>query len=92
MIRVRFVRGDLYEVTVPGKNETVHRVTLRQFDRRRLAGENLSAEKLIEESFRFLLEREPNTSILTTFDLSVISRYFPEYERVIRERLRSLPQ
>lgn len=39
------------------------------------------------ESFRFLLEREPNTSILSSFDLPVIGRYFPEYEREIRERL-----
>ena len=33
-----------------------------------------SVEKLIEESFRFLLEREPNTAILPSFDLPVIAR------------------
>ncbi|MEZ5397399.1 MAG: hypothetical protein R2724_32110 [Bryobacterales bacterium] len=38
---------------------------------------------LVERSFEFLLEREPNTSILSQFDLSVIQRYFPEYERSI---------
>jgi hypothetical protein len=52
-----------------------------------LAGEKVSAEKLIEESFRFLLEREPNTSILPAFDLPIIGQYFPEYRQVIRERL-----
>jgi hypothetical protein len=34
-----------------------------------------------------LLEREPKESILNRFDLSVISRYFPEYEREIKKRL-----
>jgi hypothetical protein len=34
-----------------------------------------------------LLEREPKESILTRFDLSVIGRYFPEYEREIKRRL-----
>jgi len=32
-------------------------------------------------------ERESNTSILRTFDLSVIQRYFPEYEKTIGSML-----
>lgn len=32
----------------------------------------------------FLLEREPPTSILRTFDLTVISQFYPEYEATIR--------
>ena len=38
--------------------------------------------------FEFLLARESNTSILSRFDLPVISRYFPEYESKIRGMLR----
>ncbi|HLN43415.1 MAG TPA: hypothetical protein VK215_13230 [Acidimicrobiales bacterium] len=34
---------------------------------------------LVEQSFRFLLEREPATSILRRFSLEVIGDYFPEY-------------
>jgi hypothetical protein len=41
--------------------------------------------KLVEGSFRFLLEREPKDMILRTFDLKIISHYFPEYERKISE-------
>ena len=41
----------------------------------------------MEESFRFLLERERKESILSSFDLTVIGRYFTEYEREIAERL-----
>lgn len=44
-------------------------------------------EGLVRESFVFLLEREPPTSILKKFDLSVISRYFPEYAEEMRRRL-----
>jgi hypothetical protein len=42
-------------------------------------------EDLVRRSFDFLLEREPPSSILRTFDLSVIERYFPEYGRVIKK-------
>ena len=38
---------------------------------------------LVRRSFAFLLEREPKESILRSFDLPVIGRYFPDYERVI---------
>jgi hypothetical protein len=43
----------------------------------------------VEESngYCFLLKREPKESILRSFDLTVISRYFPEYEREMTRRL-----
>lgn len=44
-------------------------------------------ERLVEETFRFLLEREPSESILESFDISVVSRYFPEYDTEIRRRI-----
>lgn len=39
---------------------------------------------LVRRSFEFLLAHEPKESILRSFGLSVIDRYFPEYEREIR--------
>jgi hypothetical protein len=42
---------------------------------------------LVRRSFEFLLERESKESILRSFDLPVIGRYFPEYERAIRARV-----
>jgi hypothetical protein len=83
-------QGDQYEcqVTVSERgSQTQHRVTLRTADYQRLAGSKASPEELVAESFRFLLEREPKESILRSFDLTVISRYFPEYEREIARRL-----
>ena len=35
----------------------------------------------IEAAFQFLLDREPKESILRHFDVTVISHYFPEFER-----------
>ena len=37
-------------------------------------------EELVRDSFDFLLAREPKESILNEFDLSVIERYFPDYD------------
>jgi hypothetical protein len=88
MIEVRHLSGDEYEVKVSDATTTVHRVTLRKTDRQRLGGKDVSAKHLIEESFRFLLKREPNTSILSSFELPVIEKYFPEYEGEIRKRLK----
>ena len=77
-----------YQVTVSERgSQTQHRVTLCTADYQRLAGSKASPEELVAESFRFLLEREPKESILRSFDLTVISRYFPEYEREIARRL-----
>jgi hypothetical protein len=69
-----------------GQGETRHRVTLQKADYERLSGNRADPERLVTESFRFLLEREPKESILRSFDLTVIGRYFPEYEREIVER------
>ena len=88
MIQIHHLSGDDYEVKVNDTSQTSHRVTLREADRVRLGGKDVSAEQLIEESFRFLLEHESNTSILRSFDLPVIGKYFPEYEREIRKRLK----
>jgi hypothetical protein len=68
-------------------SETTHQVTLDPKDAKRLAGDAVEAETLIRKSFEFLLEHEPKESILSRFDLSVISRYFPEYEREMKRRL-----
>jgi len=70
-----------------GKSETSHRVTLKRVDHDRIAGGKVEPAELVRRSFEFLLENEPKESILTRFDLTVISRYFPDFEREIRRRL-----
>ena len=44
----------------------------------------VSDAELVRASFRFLLEREPTSSILDQFTLDVISRYYPEYGAELR--------
>jgi hypothetical protein len=70
-------------VEVEGGRTTRHQVMVTPADLARLDAGARDPHLLVDRSFRFLLEREPNTSILRTFDLMVIGRYFPEYERTI---------
>lgn len=76
-----------FTVTVDDGTQTRHEVTVEEQTLRDLGLESVDRTRLVEASFEFLLEREPNTSILSSFELSVIGRYFPEYPRVIGERL-----
>ena len=73
--------GHIAEVTVRDAATTTHRVRVSRADRERYGGADVT--DLVARSFEFLLEREPNTSILREFDLSTIERYFPEYGREI---------
>ncbi len=68
-----------------GTSQTTHEVTASDADLHRYGGES-PAERLIELSFQFLLEREPKESILRAFDLPVIQHYFPEFPQEIRKR------
>ena len=80
--------GEVFEVKVrEGKSETRHQVTVSGKDLARFGGGG-DAGALVEESFRFLLEREPKESILGRFELNVIARYFPEYPDEIARRLK----
>jgi hypothetical protein len=69
-----------------GESESVHFVTLNPKDYMRLTEGQMEPEVLVRRSFEFLLEREPKESILRRFDLPMISHYFPEYEREIKNR------
>jgi hypothetical protein len=54
-----------------------------------LAPADLEPTRLVRASFEFLLERESRGSILRSFELPVIGRYFPEWEAEITRRLAS---
>ena len=70
-----------------GKGESRHRVTMTRATRQRLTSGKQAPEPCIEAAFRFLLDREPKESILGRFDVTVISRYFPEFERELPKYL-----
>jgi len=82
MITVKYVAVEEWLVTVEGGRTTEHRVRVSEAEAKRF-GAGRPIEELLRASFEFLLERESNSSILSSFELSVIGRYFPEFEREI---------
>ena len=87
-IEVEKIGEEEFQVRVTeGKSQTSHRVTLKRTDHDRIARGTIEPAELVRRSFEFLLENEPKESILTRFDLNVISRYFPDFEREIQRRL-----
>ena len=70
-----------------GPFATEHRVTVAPGDVARLDPGAADPERLIRAAFAFLLEREPASSILRSFDLPVIGNYFPAWEADVRARL-----
>ncbi|MDZ7736380.1 MAG: hypothetical protein U5P41_09955 [Gammaproteobacteria bacterium] len=88
MMEVRKINDTTFDVSVTGKTTTRHRVTLSESYYKQLTAGGVSPETLLEKSFEFLLEREPNTAILAEFDLGLINRYFPEYENEIQRQLK----
>ncbi|MFW6138618.1 MAG: hypothetical protein ACOC7U_05540 [Spirochaetota bacterium] len=86
MIEVKKMNENEYEVEVSeGGTKSVHQVTVDDGYYNKLTGGRISREELIKKSFQFLLERESKESILSRFNLKVINRYFPEYEKKIKQ-------
>ena len=77
---------DKFEITVKANQITKHVVNVNDEMLFNLTKNNISKEELLNFSFNFLLEREPNTSILSSFDLTVISKYFPEYTKKVSDK------
>jgi hypothetical protein len=88
MITVEPLDETTFRVTVQGRTTTTHTVTVSPAYYEKLTGKRVTPEALVEKSFAFLLlERESNTSILGSFELPVIGRYFPAYEKTISSLL-----
>lgn len=83
-IRIVEIDANTYQVTVVAQTTSVHTVTVQADYVQQLVSGRMSNAELLKKSFEFLLQRESNTSILRSFDLSVIRRYFPEFEHEIR--------
>ena len=77
---------DKFEITVKANQISKHIVFLTDEMLFNLTENKVSKEELLNFSFNFLLERESNTSILPFFDLTVISKYFPEYTKKVSDK------
>jgi len=77
-----------FRVAVRGsEGETSHDVTVPDDLIAKLDLPEDDLERVVRESFEFLLEREPASSIMSEFSLDVIPGYFPEYEEELPRRL-----
>jgi len=74
------------EVT-EGHEVTGHKVRLPPAFLDDLLLTQVDEEQIVRETFDFLLEREPATSILAEFSLDDVSRYFPEFPQELQRRL-----
>ena len=78
------------DVRITNSETSSHAVDVPTSDYEELAGgANCSVDEFIEESFEFLLEREPQSAIMSQFEIRTIERYFPEYPEEIPRRLRN---
>jgi hypothetical protein len=69
-----------------GGSATEHDVTASANDLERL-GAGRTPDAFVRDCFDFLLAREPKESILRSFDVSAIGRYFPEFDgEIVRTR------
>ena len=75
---------DVFQVTVADSITTTHEVTVNDQSLTDLTDDKVTKEQLLEFSFNFLLDREPNTSILSKFDINVISKYFSDYRDEVK--------
>ena len=86
-IFIKELLDNKFEITVNKRIITKHIVILTNEYHDSLTKKKISKKKLLEYSFQFLMKREPNTSILSFFELNIISKYFPEYEKEIKKVL-----
>jgi hypothetical protein len=77
-----------YLVKVAGERATEHTVEVPEGLTEQIAGPGTPDAELVRESFLFLLDREPNTSILRAFSVEVIGDYFPDWSKEMSARLR----
>lgn len=66
---------------------TRHRVSVPEGFMDGLGQPETEEAVVVRETFVFLLEREPATSILSRFSLDTVSQYFPDYVEALRRQL-----
>ena len=76
--------NNTFAVSIKSSVNSNHIVTLNDDIHNEMTKGFKSKEELILFSFKFLLERENNTSILSNFNLEIIQNYFPEYKNEIQ--------
>ena len=83
-IKITEIKKDTFLIEVSDTVKTSHKVVINDKVYQQLTNGVISKYELLEKSFEFLLDREPNTSILTNFEIQIISHYFSDYANCVR--------
>ena len=83
-IKITEIEKDKFLVEVSDNVKSSHNVVISDKVYQELTNSMISKYELLEKSFAFLLDREPNTSILTNFEIQIISHYFSDYANCVR--------
>ena len=87
-LTIESIDNDTFSVSISSEKDTQHTVTFsdKQHELHNLG--HIQKDVVIKYAFEFLLMREPNTSILTSFSIDLISNYFPEFKTRLKEHFR----
>ena len=83
-ISIKKLTDDVFQVIVADSTTTTHEVTVTDQSLTDLTENKMTKTQLLKFSFNFLLDRESNTSILSSFDINIISKYFSNYRVEVR--------
>ena len=83
-VKITEIGKDKFLVEVIDNVKTSHNVVISDKVYQELTNSMISKYELLEKSFAFLLDRDPNTSILTNFEIQIISHYFSDYTNCVR--------
>tara|TARA_B100000989_G_scaffold287258_1_gene256719 strand:- start:7 stop:276 length:270 start_codon:yes stop_codon:yes gene_type:complete len=87
-INIKKINNNKFRIVVRKKTITDHVVLLSDQTLKKLTNNLKTKEELLKFSFEFLLEKEDNTAILGTFELSEISKYFSDFSCHIEKWLK----
>lgn len=87
-IEVTDLEPEYYGVQVTeGTTTTSHRVRLAPDLLAELGLADVEPERLVRETFAFLLDRETAAEIMDEFSLDDVARFFPEFYDELRSRV-----
>lgn len=81
-MQIKKINNNTFQVTIDSHK---FKVILDDNYWEKLTKKIITKEQLIEKSFKFLLQREPVTSILPKFPLQMIQKYFPQFEQEFQQ-------
>ena len=87
-ITIESIDNDTFSVSINSVKDTHHTVTFSDELRESYNLGHSQKDVIVKYAFEFLLMREPNSSILTSFSIDLISNYFPEFKTRLQENFR----